>query len=251
VGDLLSPLKVSRNIVPENNEKQGTEWTVNHERERGTERLEAFSDAVIAIMLTVLSLQLLEFDLQSFKQLGIPRALVQKWPDFFAFTLSFLVVGQIWITHHNIWRYITKVDQGLLVINLILLLSIAMLPFCARLLAEGITTSDAGFKKWATGLYAATALSMAMLFNVGLWWANRQRLFSDRLHPALYAAIRKRFLFGPSIYLFALLADLVWPPVSIASYLGVIALYVWPGPGDLPTGQRARSGAAESELRSG
>jgi TMEM175 potassium channel family protein len=215
--------------------RPGAEWTVHHERDRGPERLEAFSDAVIAIMLTVLSLQLLEFDTGAFERLGVPRALAQQWPALFAFFLSFLVVGQIWVTHHNMWRYIQRVDQGLLVLNLLLLLSITLLPFCARLLAESLKSSDPQYQKWATGIYAATALAMAVLFNFSLWWAHGRHLFHPRLHPDLYRAVRRRFLFGPAIYLFALLTDLKWPLVSIASYLGVIALYIRPGPGDLPS----------------
>lgn len=208
---------------------------MGHERERGSERLEAFSDAVIAIMLTILSLQLLELDLQSIERIGLPRALFDHWPSFLSFALTFLVVGQIWITHHNMWRYIDRVDQGLLAINLALLLTIALIPVSARLLAASMKANSMAYQRMATGLYAATALGMAILFNLSLWWAKRQNLLSEKLDRDLYRAIRNRFLLGPAIYLLALVADLVSPWISLASYLGVVALYVWPGPGDLPS----------------
>lgn len=59
----------------------------------------------------------------------------------------------------------------------------------------------------------------------------------------LYRAVRQRFLYGSLVYLFALLASLVSPWISLLSYLGVAALYVWPGPGDLPSppGNAART----------
>ncbi|KAB0677578.1 TMEM175 family protein [Aureimonas leprariae] len=215
-------------------------WSVAHERQRGSDRLEAFSDAVIAIMLTVLSLRLLEVDADSVERVGLPAALLGQWPSFLAFALTFLVVGQIWITHHNMWRYVEKVDQTLLVLNLVLLMSIALIPFCARLLAESLKLPDTLNLKLATVIYAANAFGMAVLFNFSLWWAHGKGLINDRLNRDLYRAIRRRFLIGPSIYLFALLIALVLPWISIVSYVGVVALYVWPGAGDLPTGRDTR-----------
>lgn len=210
-------------------------WSVGHERDRGSQRLEAFSDAVIAIVLTILSMQLLELDTQSIGRIGLARTLLADWSAFFAFFLTFLVVGQIWVTHHNMWRYIEKVDQGLLVINLFLLLSVALIPIAARLLADSMKAGGASYYRLATILYAATAFGMAIAFNFSLWWAKRRGLLCENLRPTLYRAIRNRFLLGPSIYLFAMLAGVILPWVSMVSYLGVIALYIWPGAGDLPS----------------
>jgi len=209
-------------------------WSVGHERARGPARLEAFSDAVIAIMLTVLSLQLLEIDVAAIGRAGLARALLDHWPAFLAFLLSFLVVGQIWVTHHNMWRYVACVDQGLLVLNLLLLLTITLLPFCARLLAESLKPDAHAYQKLAVVLYAANAFAMAIIFNFSLWWAKRRELFHEEMDPSLYLAIRRRFLLGPAIYLFALATAAFLPWVSIGSYLAVVALYIWPGAGDLP-----------------
>ncbi|MEH2172766.1 TMEM175 family protein [Nostoc sp.] len=215
--------------------RRSTRFSRKREQSRGSERLEAFSDAVIAIVLTVLSVQLFEIDTHALQQDGIAKVLLHEWPSLVAFVLTFLVVGQIWITHHNLWRYIEKVDQVLLVINLSLLLFVAIIPLPARLLAEELKSTNVVDQQAAAACYAATALGQAVLFNLCLWWAHRRRLLSDAVNEDLYRAIRRRYLFGPSIYLFALLVVLISPWISIISYLGVVGLYVWPGAGDLPS----------------
>jgi uncharacterized membrane protein len=146
-------------------DRRNSRWSVGRERQRGTERLEAFSDAVIAIMLTLLSLQLLEFDPRAIERAGIAQTLLHQWPAFLAFLLTFLVVGQIWVTHHNLWRYIDKTDQGLLVVNLILLLFVAVIPFAARLLAEAMKSFDTANGRLAAGSYAAISLGQAISFR--------------------------------------------------------------------------------------
>lgn len=217
-------------------------WSVENESSRGSGRLEAFSDAVIAIMLTVLTLRLLEFDPRAIEREGLAYALLRQWPSYLAFLLTFLVVGQVWVTHHNLWRYITRVDQGLLIINLVLLFFVTVIPLAARLLAEGIKSPTTADGRLAVGCYAAMSLGQAMSFNFGLWWARRRGLLSGKMGDDLYCAVRRRFLIGPSIYLFALLVDLISPWISLLSYLGVIALYIWPGPGDLPSTDNIISG---------
>ena len=212
-----------------------------HEIARGSERLEAFSDAVIAIVLTVLSVQLFEIDSHALEQDGVAKTVLREWPALVAFLLTFLVVGQIWITHHNLLRYVKRLDQGLLALNLLLLLCVALIPLPARLLAEVLRSSKADDLKVATALYAAVSLGQAILFNLFLWWAHWRKLLNSAVTPLLYRAICRRYLFGPSIYLFALLAAFVWPWISIISYLAVVGLYVWRGPGDLPPTASAAS----------
>ena len=89
----------------------------------------------------------------------------------------------------------------------------------------------ASYYRLATPLYAATAFGMAVAFNFSLWWAKRRSLLCANLHPDLYHAIRNRSSLGSSIYMFAMLAGVILPWVSMVSYLAVIAFYIWPGAG--------------------
>lgn len=217
-------------------------WTPDHEASRDTTRIEAFSDAVIAIMLTLLAVELLQFDAAAARRDGLAAALVGQWPSYFAFALTFLVVGQIWMTHHNLWRYIARVDQGVGVLNLLLLLSVSAIPFAAKVLAASLAGLPPGVQKLATGIYSATMLAQAIAFNLILWWARRRDLL-ERVDDRLFRAIARRYLGGPAIHTGALVLAFVSPRLSLACYLGVVALYLWPGAGDLPAG-RARAPTA-------
>jgi uncharacterized membrane protein len=82
-------------------------------------RLEAFSDGVFAIAITVL---VLEIPVPRVDQGGLPDALLDQWPNYAAYAVSFAIVGIIWINHHAVFGYVERVDRGLLFLNLNLLL---------------------------------------------------------------------------------------------------------------------------------
>lgn len=212
-------------------------WRPGREASRGTERIEAFSDAVIAIMLTLLAVELLKFDPDAAREHGLLASLAEKWPSYLAFSLTFFVVGQIWLTHHNLWRYIARVDQGVCIINLLLMVFVAVTPFAAQVLADSFAALSTADQRLAASLYSSVMLGQALAFNGLLWWARRRRLMDERVDATLYSAIARRYLYGPSIYAVALLAGLVMPALGMACYVAVILLYLLPGAGDLPSGR--------------
>ncbi|WP_458098092.1 TMEM175 family protein [Roseomonas sp. WA12] len=191
--------------------------------ENGYHRAEAFSDAVIAISVTLMAYELLGAGGAQASDLA--GVLAAAWPPGLAFVMSFLVVGQMWIVHHNLWRFVREVDQGMLVLNLGLLLFIAVLPVAAKLLATHLNGPASGLQV-AAGLYAATALGQAALFNVILRWAWDRRLFEAGMDEPLYADFKRHFALGPAIYLGAFLLNLVSPYLSIAAYLAVPIAYI-------------------------
>lgn len=205
-----------------------------------SQRLEAFSDAVIAIMLTLLSIELLHLGPSDGAGESISHRIIALWPSFLAFSLSFLVVGQIWITHHNLWRLIQRVDQVMLAENLALLFFVALLPFSAKLLPETISAPSRSDRQLAFAAYAATALGQALTFNLLLWWARKQNLLAPQVSSIVVRAISKRFLVGPTIYTVALGCSFVSPRISLACYIGVIAMYIFPGSGDLEVSSSSR-----------
>jgi uncharacterized membrane protein len=221
-------------------------WKPGREAPRDSNRIEAFSDAVIGIMLTLLAVELLQLDYGEMRKVGLIATLEQKWTSYGAFALTFLVVGQIWMTHHNLWRYIARVDQGISVLNLLLLLIVCTIPFSAKILAESFGSLSAGDQSIAAILYSATMLGQALAFNAVLWWSRWRRLLDERMSDALFRAIAIRFLAGPALYAVAL-ATAAWAPkAGLACYLGVVLLYLWPGAGDLPG-----DGPKVSESRTG
>jgi uncharacterized membrane protein len=97
-----------------------------------TNRLEAFSDGVFAIAITLL---VLEIKVPP-PDMTLEAGLLRLWPSYLAYTVSFLVIGAIWINHHAMFRHIVRVDETLLLLNVLHLMLIAFLPFPTAVLAE-------------------------------------------------------------------------------------------------------------------
>ncbi|MEV4478745.1 TMEM175 family protein [Micromonospora coxensis] len=202
---------------------------------RDASRVEAFSDAVIAIVLTLMAVELLQFTPERVD--GLAAALRHEWPAYLAYVITFAIVGQVWLTHHNMWRYVVRVDQMLLVLNLMLLMFVAAIPFTANLLADNLRGSVAD-QRLTAGLYVGTVLGEALFFNLSWWWARRRCLLHPGLDPRLAKAVARRFLLGPLLYLVAFAVVLVDPVLSLCAYLLLVALYLFRGPGDLPPAGR-------------
>jgi uncharacterized membrane protein len=139
-------------------------------------RVEAFSDAVIAIAITLLVLQL---DAGSGTG-GLAERLGHRWPLYASYLLSFVNIGTVWLNHHSIFSRLRTVDHGLVLLNLLLLLVVSALPFPTKVLGEALQASDPADRRTAALLYAGTFLFAASVF-CALWlWASRGRRLIDR-----------------------------------------------------------------------
>lgn len=209
------------------------------EMARDASRVEAFSDAVIAIVLTLMAVELLAFDPDLPQDDGLAAVLVQEWRAYLAYVITFAIVGQVWLTHHNMWRYVRRVDQMLLVLNLLLLMFVAAIPFTADLLADNLrgTVRD---QRLTAALYVGVVLGEALFFNLSWWWARRRGLLHPDLDPRLASAVARRFRLGPLLYLVAFAVVFIDPLLSLLAYLLLVGVYLVRGPGDLPpAGQEA------------
>jgi uncharacterized membrane protein len=196
-------------------------------RRRGPERLEAFSDGVFAIAITLL---VLEIRVPPAEVLADPKSLVAAlgalWPSYLGYTLSFITVGIIWANHHNLIRLVATVDHGLILANLALLLVVGFVPFPTALLAATLPTPSAQVGVLA---YAATFTVLAVTFNV-LWCALRRGpgvLRSDVSQRSI-DAISRSYRLGPPGYGVSFLAALIRPEFGMAIILGLVALYTLP-----------------------
>ncbi|WP_319458877.1 TMEM175 family protein [Micromonospora sp. RTP1Z1] len=204
---------------------------------RDSARVEAFSDAVIAIVLTVMAVELLQFGPDTPKDKGLAAALAHEWRSYLAYVITFAIVGQIWLTHHNMWRYVVRVDQMLLVFNLALMLFVAAIPFTANQLSDHLRGTDAD-QQLSAALYVGTVLGEALFFNLSWWWARRRNLLHPDLDPRLAKAVARRYRLGPLLYLIAFAVVFIDPILSLCAYLLLVGLYLIRGPGDLPSTAR-------------
>jgi len=202
---------------------------------RETGRLEAFSDGVFAIAVTLLVLELrvpLPPDLHAGERLW--EALWHEWPAYLAFATSFATILIMWVNHHNLFALIRRVDHAFLLLNGLLLATVTIIPFPTHVLAEYIRELDA---RTAAILYAGTFLAMALAFNRLWWYAQRGgRLLAHDADPALVRVINQQFGIGPLTYLVALVVAALQP---VAGFALTIALAIYwalpeglrPGPG--------------------
>ena len=125
-----------------------------------TSRLEAFSDGVIAVAITLLVLNIELPDLKPGQSLA--GGLIGQWQVYAAYVVSFLTIGIIWINHHVMISRLREADRTILFLNLLLLMSIAVLPFATRLMAAYLKKSHG--EHVATAVYSGSFLVMALFF---------------------------------------------------------------------------------------
>lgn len=173
-------------------------------------RVEAFSDGVLAIVITLLVL-----DLRAPEKPGaMLDELLQQWPVYTAYLASFGYVGVIWINHHQLFTRIGAVDSGLLWRNLALLLTTSVLPFPTAVLGSAFEHGNHRDQVVGLVFYALIAAAMAsswlLLFH---YLAANQRLLAEHTSAAFFAQERQRALIGVGFYLAAALLAL-WQPIA-------------------------------------
>jgi uncharacterized membrane protein len=131
-----------------------------------TSRLEAFSDAVIAVAATLLVLNLV-VPAPGSTQHGLAHALGREWPSYGAYAISFLTIGIIWINHHVMIGRLRDPDHSILILNLVLLGTIGLLPFATNLLSTYLTRSQG--QELAAAVFGGAFLLMALAFATLNW----------------------------------------------------------------------------------
>jgi uncharacterized membrane protein len=133
-----------------------------------TSRVEAFSDGVFAIAITLL---VLDIHVEPSQYDDLRQALLDEWPTYLAYVTSFLTVGSVWLAHHNLYTQLRYVDPVLLRLNLVLLLVASFLPFPTSVLAESFDASDDA-ERTAILFYGATALLIELLLRAAVNYAK-------------------------------------------------------------------------------
>jgi uncharacterized membrane protein len=204
-------------------------------RESDTGRIEAFSDGVFAIAITLLIIEIGVPHLEGEPPgTTLPEALLRLWPSFLAYVISFLQIGVIWANHHNRFRFIERSDHGLLFVNILFLMCVAFIPFPTALLAEYLD-GTAAERETAGVIYAGTLAVTAVFFTLlWLYVAVNRRLVNRNLDPYLLRTMTRRYLLGMVAYLLVFLLAFVNVAASLALIVALALLFVLPEPIDRP-----------------
>ena len=193
-----------------------------------TTRVEAFSDGVFAIAITLL---VLEISVPDDEFSDLLRGILEQWPSYLAYATSFWTVGGLWLVHHGIFRRLRYADMRLVWMNLSLLLVVSFLPFPTRLMAEAIRNTDA--ERVAVLFYGATLLVIsATITAMARYAAANKELLQEQVTSremltvggatepsiAFYGALLVAAVFFPEIAAFGLLAVALYATMAPAGF---------------------------------
>jgi TMEM175 potassium channel family protein len=191
-------------------------------------RLEAFSDGVFAVAITLLVLEIKVPEVAGGK---LAHALGEQWPSYASYVVSFAVIGVIWMNHHAVFEHLARVDRRLMAHNLFLLLWIVLIPWATSLMATYMREGGEG-ERVAAVVYAATMTLMGVGFGA-LWkYASRDRrllgadLTDDEIRRRTF-----RFTIGAPLYVVALVVALLSAPVCLVIIGALAVYYALPGAG--------------------
>ena len=184
-----------------------------------TARMEAFSDGVFAIAITLL---VLELEVPAGSGDDLLGEVVDLWPSYLAYVISFASIGAAWLGHSAITEYLSHADRWLLRLNLLLLMVVSFLPFPTKLLAEHV--GDPKAERVAATVYGCTLLLAALLQSIMWRYAVYERLVRSDAQDTELKILTKKLTPGLAGYLAMIILGLFLPLAAILGYL-VIALY--------------------------
>jgi uncharacterized membrane protein len=203
--------------------------------ERDPTRVVAFSDGVIAIAVTLLVLEIRPP--QDTRHLV--HGLATLWPSYLAYSVTFMLIGQVWANHHVMFDQIRTADRVVLFLNTLLLMDIAFMPFTASVLAQAFR--DGHGERTAVVVHGIAFEVAAILFNV-LWWHARRdrRLLTDAIDSAGVTAIARRFQLALAWIATGVVLGAVVPALGVAVIAAFIPFYWLPIQGEIARVKRRR-----------
>ncbi|HEY7044287.1 MAG TPA: TMEM175 family protein [Nocardioidaceae bacterium] len=197
--------------------------TAHSETTETTTRLEAFSDGVFAIAITLLVLELRVPEVEPGQ---LWSALWDEWPQFAAYFTSFLIIGIMWVNHHSMFRQIGRADRPLIFLNLLLLLWMAMLPFPTELVARYLDEGGSNAHV-AAAVYSANLTLAAIAFSMLWWHAVRGGLVDRVMSPREQWRSIWRFSIGTVVYAATIALSFVSAPLTLAIQFLIAAYYAF------------------------
>ncbi len=182
-------------------------------------RVEAFSDGVFAIAITLLILEIRVPHVEH----GLWAGLLALWPSYVAFLMSFVVILIEWVNHHELLRNVQGVSYPYLFANGLLLLTVTFVPFPTAVLAAYLGTSEA---KTAVAFYCGTFVVNALAWNVLFETIVRNRQLRPEVTPQTITKLRRAYLYGSLVYLTSTLVALVQPVIGLLINVSLWILWI-------------------------
>jgi uncharacterized membrane protein len=184
-----------------------------------TDRLNAFADGVFAIVITLLVLELPVPEVAE----GLLLALLEEWPGFLAYLISFVFIGGFWMTHSSITRLTAQEDQVTFRMTLVALFFISLIPFATSLMATHLTGPGS---RLSVSIYGLDLLVASILLSAIMrYLARRRELLVDGLAEEDFHDMERRRRSGILFNGVGVLLALLFPPLAVAVYTGVAIFF--------------------------
>jgi uncharacterized membrane protein len=181
--------------------------------------MEAFSDGIFAIASTLLVLDLAIPGVRS----DVGHRLVEQWPTYLAYVVSFATIGNAWLNHSVITEYLERADAILLRLNLVLLFFVSVLPFPTHMLAEYLSSENA--ERVAVTVYGLNLLAIGAFTSLTWHYGVAEHLVRRDNKEEEVRAISAKLDPSLASYAVAIGIGLLWPTAAVVLYLA-IALFV-------------------------
>ena len=192
--------------------------------ERGTERIEAFSDGVFAIAITLL---ILDIKIPHAEGAGdLLQRLLGLWPAYFAYVLSFVMIGIYWANHHYVFKLFERTNHALNLLNLVLLMFIAFLPLPTQVL--GAYMLDKTNETTAATFYALGLLLPASAWLLVWWYAVRTKLVDRHLDRSYLHRLTLQYASSVALYAISVALCQINFIVGLGLCVGLTFLYLLP-----------------------
>lgn len=189
-----------------------------------TNRIEALGDGVFAIVMTLLILEIKVPVLHGEETSKLGRSLLDLWPKFLCYFISFITLGVYWVAHHLHFYTIKKADRGLLWINILFLMALGLVPFSTALIGEYV------HERLPVILFGANMIAISLILQWHWSYATaNHRLVSPDIDPGFIKAVTRVIMMGPVVYGIAIALAFVSTKIAVALFLLVNLLYIIPG----------------------
>jgi uncharacterized membrane protein len=188
-----------------------------------TVRLEAFSDGVFAIAITLL---VLEIAVPADSGDDLLGAVLDEWPSYLGYLVSFATIGGLWLAHTAVTDYLDRVDGILVRLNLLLLLVVSFIPFPTKLLAEYTRVDEGG--RVSTTIYGITFLTASLLVTIVWRYAVREGLVRSDVADHDVRRLTHRLTPTLGAYLVMIALGLFFPIAAVVGYLLVAVVFITP-----------------------
>ena len=187
-------------------------------------RIEALTDGIFAIAMTLMVFDIKVSPLAQMNRLNLQHELIQLWPRFLIYVISFVMLGVYWVGHHNQYHYIRCTDRPFLWINIFFLMGVSLIPFSTGLLGQ--FPED----RTALGVYGLNLIMVGgFLYAHWSYAARNYRLVEGDIDPSVVRLVKYRIVMGPAASILAICTSFVSPRLSLAIFALIPFLYLIPG----------------------